>query len=151
MDDPISEAELNQALEAMYFGFRALIAEPDARLKSLGMARVHHRILYFVGRNPGCSVGGLLKKLQATKQYVNRPLRFLIEEGYIRAEPDAADRRIKRLRLSSRGEKLEAELSGGQRAHFARVFAAAGPEAQSGWFRVMALLPDTHCQESDDS
>ena len=138
----LNNDELNRALEAMYFGFKALIAEPDAHLKELGMSRVHHRILYFIAREPGCSVGNLLKRLQATKQYINRPLRQLIEHGYVRAEADAKDRRIKRLTLSARGAALEKELSGGQRRHFARVFAQAGPDAEAGWYKVMALLSE---------
>jgi len=134
------EAELNAALEAIHFGFRALIARPDARLAELGYSRVHHRILYFIGRHPGSSVNELLQILGVSKQYLHRPLRRLIEDGYVKATPDPADRRIKRLRLTARGRRLEAELSGEQRARFARVFAEAGPEAEAGWRRVMALL-----------
>lgn len=132
--------ELNQALEAMYFGFRAIIAKPDEQLKKLSMSRVHHRILYFVGRNPGCSVSELLRKLKATKQYVNRPLRYLIEQGYIVTEPDSVDKRIKRLSLSPSGTALEGSLSGEQREQFARVFDEAGIDAETGWRLVMGLL-----------
>jgi len=142
MNDLISEKDLNRALEAMYFGFNALIAKPDECLKKLGMSRVHHRILYFIGRSPECSVGGLLDRLKASKQYINRPLRHLIEQGYVIAKPDDNDRRIKRLSLSVKGEKLENMLSGGQREHFAKVFSEAGKEATEGWFLVMRLLSE---------
>ncbi len=137
---PAREAELNAALEAIHFGFRALIARPDARLAELGYSRVHHRILYFIGRHPGCSVNELLHILGVSKQYLHRPLRRLIEDGYVKAATDPADRRIKRLRLTTRGRRLEADLSGEQRARFARVFAEAGPEAEAGWRKVMELL-----------
>jgi len=136
----MNEAELNRALEAMYYGFRAFIAGPDARLNELSMARVHHRILYFIGRNPGCSVSELLQKLMASKQYINQPLRRLIEGGYVETRTDEADRRIKRLTLSAKGSRLENELSGAQRDQFARIFKEAGPEAEAGWREVMARL-----------
>ena len=149
MDDLISENDLNCALESMYFGFRSLIAEPDAQLKNLGMSRVHHRILYFIGRNPDCSIGELLEKLMATKQYINRPLRWLIEQDFVHATPDTHDRRIKRLKLSSKGAALEDALSGIQRDHFAKVFDQAGPEAQAGWYEVMRLLSEVdHAAET---
>jgi len=136
------EEALNQALEAMYFGFRAIIAKPDEHLKALGLSRVHHRILYFIGRNSNCSVSELLQQLKATKQYVNRPLRQLIEQGYVSAIADAEDRRIKRLSLSIEGVLLEAELSGGQRQHFEHVFRKAGMDAEQGWRLVMSLLAE---------
>ncbi len=131
---------LNQALEALHFGFRAITAHPDERLKALGYSRVHHRILYFVGRNPGCSVNELLGIMRVSKQYLHRPLRQLIEEGYIQSKQDSRDRRVKRLRLTPKGRRLEEKLTGEQRAQLAEVFRRAGPQAEAGWRKVMELL-----------
>lgn len=131
---------LNQALEALHFGFRAITAHPDERLGALDYSRVHHRVLYFVGRNPGCSVKELLEIMRVSKQYLNRPLRRLIEDGYIQSKRDADDRRVKRLRLTPKGRRLEERLTGEQRAQLAEVFQKAGPQAEAGWRRVMALL-----------
>lgn len=124
----------------MYYGFRAFIAGPDQRLGELSLARVHHRILYFIGRNPGCSVSELLQKLKATKQYIHQPLRRLTEEGYVEAVVDEGDRRIKRLSLSPKGAALESELSGEQRTQFERIFREAGSDAEAGWREIMRLL-----------
>ena len=140
--DDDRRAELDAALEAMHFGFRALIAQPDRRLAALGYSRVHHRILYFIGRHPGVSIKELLEIMRVTKQYLHRPLRRLIADGYVEVRADPADRRRKRLRLAPPGAALEEELSGAQRRRFERVFAAAGPEAEAGWRRVMALLAE---------
>ncbi len=131
---------LNAALEALHFGFRAITAHPDERLRKLGYSRVHHRILYFVGRNPGCSINELLGIMRVSKQYLNRPLRQLVADGYIQARQDERDRRIKRLRLSARGQRLEEGLTGEQRAQLAEVFEKAGPRAVAGWWKVMGLL-----------
>ncbi|RMF15652.1 MAG: MarR family transcriptional regulator, partial [Candidatus Dadabacteria bacterium] len=68
-------ASLDLALEAMYYGYQRMTAEPDARLRELGLARVHHRIVYFLARTPDCSVGGLINRMRVTKQYLNAPLR----------------------------------------------------------------------------
>ena len=131
---------LNEALEALHFGFRAITAHPDERLKALGYSRVHHRILYFVGRNPGCSVNELLRIMRVSKQYLNRPLRQLVEDGYIQAGQDKRDRRVKRLRLTRKGRRLEERLTGEQRTQLAEVFDRAGPQAEAGWRKVMELL-----------
>ncbi len=60
--------ELNRALEAMHFGFRAMTYKPDQRLAELDLTRIHHRILYFVARNPGFSVNDLLGVMRVSKQ-----------------------------------------------------------------------------------
>jgi len=78
--------------------------------------------------------------MQVSKQYLNRPLRRLLEDGHVAAVRDPADRRIKRLTLTASGRALEARLTGAQRRRLAAVFQAAGAEAEAGWRRVMALL-----------
>jgi DNA-binding MarR family transcriptional regulator len=134
------EQELNDALEAIYFGFRGITAKPDERLAALALSRVHHRILYFVARHQGCSINELLGIMSITKQYLHGPLRRLTAEGHVTVEADPEDRRMKRLRLTKKGAALEEELSGEQRRRFQSVFKEAGPAAEAGWRKVMALL-----------
>ena len=134
------EDELNQALEAMHFGFRAMTYRPDQRLAELNLSRVHHRVLYFVARNPDCSINDLLAIMRVSKQYLHRPLKKLIELGYIAQSADTDDRRIRRLQLTVTGKKLEHELSETQRRRFAEIFAQTGPEAEANWHQIMALL-----------
>jgi DNA-binding MarR family transcriptional regulator len=136
----LREAELNQALELFHFAFRAFTAKPDQLLEARGLQRVHHRILYFIGRNPGIRVSGLLAILGVTKQALHAPLRQLIAMNLIQDSPDATDKRGKCLTLSSEGQKLEASLSGAQRKLLAQVFELAGSEGESSWRAVMAQL-----------
>jgi DNA-binding MarR family transcriptional regulator len=134
------EQELNLALEAMHFGFRAMVLKPDQRLAQLGMSRIHHRLLYFIGRNPDCSISQLLDILQVSKQYLNRPLKQLINQDYIHYRSDSVDRRIKRLALTRRGVTLEQQLTGEQRRRFEEIFQQVGPEVEQHWRQVMQLL-----------
>ena len=137
---PKRQDELNQALESMHFGFRAMIYKPDERLAQLGLSRIHHRLLYFIGRNPGCSVNELLQIMRISKQYLNRPLRQMIDRGFITQTADEDDGRIKRLQLSADGSELEYELTEVQRRRFADIFKQAGPTAEKHWREVMKLL-----------
>lgn len=134
------EQELNQALEAMHFGFRAMVLKPDQLLAQEGMSRIHHRLLYFIGRNPDCSISELLQILQVSKQYLNRPLKQLISQDYIDYRSDSIDKRIKRLKLTKRGQQLEDQLTGEQRKRFAEIFQQVGPEVEKNWRQVMQLL-----------
>lgn len=133
-------SELNQALESLHFAFRAVVARPDAMLAERGLSRVHHRILYFIANRDPLSVNDLLKVLGITKQSLNGPLRQLLELELVTAVPDPVDGRIKRLKLTKEGSKLEKALSGDQRRRFERVFAQVGPDAEMAWRKVMALL-----------
>lgn len=134
--------QLDRALEALHFAFRAVIEKPDERLAAVQLARVHHRLLYFIGHYPKSSVLDIVRRMQVTKQYLHRPLNELMQRGFVTMERDPQDRRIKRLMLTVKGSRLEEQLSGMQRRRFAKVFAESGPAAEEAWHRVMALLAD---------
>lgn len=134
------EQQLNQALEAMHFGFRAMVYKPDQRLGELGLSRIHHRLLYFIGRNSNCSISELLQILGISKQYMHRPLKQLIDRNYVIQATDGNDRRIKRLKLSAHGVQLEFELSDLQRQQMDEIFRQLGPQAEKNWHQVMQLL-----------
>ena len=136
----VRDDELNQALELMYFGFRGLVDAPDRLLARRGLGRMHHRVLYFIARAPGLSVGDLLERLAITKQALHRPLRDLSKRRLVRSSADHADRRVRRLEATKEGTALEKRLSGMQRAHLAKIFTEAGPSAETGWRRVMRQM-----------
>lgn len=136
-------ASLNQALELFHFAFRAFTSGPDALLAEQGLQRVHHRILYFVGRHPLLSINELLRILGVSKQALNNPLRTLIETGLIDVQADPRDRRIKRLHLSLSGLEMEERLSGNQRLLMAEVFEQLGADAEQHWRQIMQAIAMT--------
>jgi DNA-binding MarR family transcriptional regulator len=139
-----SEAQLRQAIEYLYYAYRSFTERPDKILEKRGLGRVHHRILYFVGRHPGTTVNALLATLQVSKQALNAPLRQLLAMQLISAVPAQHDGRVRHLSLSRSGSKLEAQLSGTQMAQLRQAFDAAGPEARAAWELVMrrVIAPD---------
>ncbi|WP_242392978.1 MarR family winged helix-turn-helix transcriptional regulator [Anaeromyxobacter oryzisoli] len=134
---------LDDALALLFYGFRGVTAEPDRMLAERGLSRVHHRILYFVRRNPGLGPGDLVRILRVSKQALARPLKDLLVGGLVAAAPVPENRRRKALRLTPSGARLERRLSGSQRRRFASVFGVAGGDAAEGWRSVMALLSGT--------
>jgi DNA-binding MarR family transcriptional regulator len=141
MVDP-TEDRLRAAIELFYFAYRAFTAGPDQLLEQQGLGRVHHRILYFVGRNPDLTVNALLEILAVSKQALNAPLRQLVERKLVAMRPDEQDRRFRRLRLTDAGRKLETRLTGTQMRHLAAVFTAAGGDAEAAWKSVMQAVPE---------
>ena len=112
----------------------------DAILAELGMGRAHHRVLHFVGRHPGITVGDLLGILGITKQSLGRVLTPLVEQGYVLQAPGRSDRRQRLLSLTPKGVELERRLFERQREWLMRAYREAGPVAVEGFRRVMRGL-----------
>ncbi len=134
------QEELRESIELFFFGYRAFTERPDRILARRGLGRVHHRILYFVGREPDISVNRLLNTLAVSKQALNGPLRRLLELKLVTAQSADHDRRVKQLRLTADGARLEAQLTGTQMQHLAEVFASAGSEAETRWRVLMRQM-----------
>lgn len=138
----LREEELRQGIELLYFAYRDFTAEPDALLEKYGFGRAHHRVIYFVGRNPGITVSELLATLRITKQSLSRVLSQLVREGFILQTPGARDRRQRLLQLAPKGVELERCLTESQRARIARAYREAGAEAVEGYRKVLLGLID---------
>lgn len=151
MIDPNREAALRRAVEELYFGYRAFTTLPDRMLAERGLGRTHHRILYFVRREPGISVGELLAVLDVTKQAVHRPLRDLEERDLLSVAPDPRDRRVRRLSATPAGTELEAALTASQMRLLDRAFAGLSDSAEDHWHQVMRrLAADERAGEKTD-
>ena len=141
-------AKLDEAWELMHFALRAVIARPDEMLLERGLSRVHHRILFFVARQPDITVNQLLQVLNVTKQALNQPLRQLYAQKLVTWTPAPLDRRQRRLALTDAGRELEHRLTEPQHALFAQAFGAAGARGEASWRRVMRLMAEEEMQRS---
>ena len=133
----LRDEELRQGMELVFYAYRDFTAEPDAILAEYGFGRAHHRVIYFVGRNPGITVSELLDILQITKQSLSRVLSHLVQEEFILQRPGAQDRRKRLLELTEKGSILEKRLSQNQRDRIARAYRDAGAEAVEGYRKVI--------------
>ena len=143
MIDQKNAAERQLSIELFYFAYRAFTAQPDRILEQRGLGRVHHRILYFVGRYPAITVKALLEVLGVSKQALNAPLRQLIEMKLIDIHVAEHDRRVKQLSLTPSGKQLETQLTGTQMKHLGAVFSDLGSEAENAWRSVMLAIPQS--------
>lgn len=134
------EAQLRRAIELLYFAYRDFTTDADVLLARYQFGRAHHRVIYFVGRNPGMGVGDLLALLRITKQSLAPVLAQLVEGGFIVQRADAGDRRRRRLYLSAEAAELERRLTDRQATRIAEAYAAAGPAAADGFCRVLMAM-----------
>lgn len=138
----LRDEELRYGIELLFYAYRDFTAEPDQMLAKLGLGRAHHRVIYFVGRNPRISVTELLRILKITKQSLSRVLGDLIRQGFIVQRPGTRDRRQRLLELTDKGKALECELSENQRQRVARAYREAGAEAVEGFRTVLLGIID---------
>ena len=71
----LTDEQLRQGIELMFFAYREFTADPDLILDEYGYGRAHHRALHFINRRPALTVNELLEILGVTKQSLNRVLR----------------------------------------------------------------------------
>lgn len=138
----LREQELREAIELLFFAYRDFTGEPDRVLARYNFGRAHHRVIYFVGRNPGITVSDLLRILAITKQSLSRVLSQLVDEGFVVQRQDSEDRRRRLLTLTEKGRSLEGDLTERQMARIARAYREAGPEAVAGFKRVLLGIID---------
>lgn len=143
----LREDEIRLGMELLFFGYRDFTAGPDAILAGLDMGRAHHRVLYFVGRNPAITVSDLLAILGITKQSLGRVLKPLMQGGYVVQTQGRSDRRQRLLSLTQKGEALERRLFERQRDTLSRAYRESGAQAVEGFRRVMLAMMGPEAQE----
>ncbi|MEM9576351.1 MAG: MarR family transcriptional regulator [Pseudomonadota bacterium] len=138
----LTDEQLRQGIEAMFFAYRGFTADPDRILADMAYGRAHHRAVHFINRAPGTTVNNLLSILGVTKQSLNRVLRTLIEDGLVESRVGESDKRERHLFLTEDGKALEQKLSDAQRARIRMAFRDAGPEAVAGFRTVLEAMMD---------
>ena len=136
----LTDEQLRNGIEAMYFAYRSFTAGPDRILKSYGYGRAHHRALHFINRYPGTTSSELIKILEVSRQSLSLVLRQLIADEIVVIRDPSKDRRKRHIHLTERGKRLEAELSNVQKSRMRIAYRAAGPEAVSGFRTVLDRL-----------
>ncbi|MGE4326001.1 MAG: MarR family winged helix-turn-helix transcriptional regulator [Pseudodonghicola sp.] len=138
----LTDEQLRQGIEAMFFAYRGFTADPDRILSDMSYGRAHHRAIHFINRAPGTTVNNLLTILGVTKQSLNRVLRTLIEDGLVESRVGTIDKRERHLYLTDNGHALESKLSDAQRARMRAAYREAGPEAVAGFRKVLEAMMD---------
>ena len=127
--DPFASLDFD-LIEALFFGYRGFVAEPDRTLSAFGFGRAHHRVLHFVYRNPGLTIASLLAILQITKQSLARVLKDLVDGGIIEQLEGEDDRRQRLLFVTAKGKTLAFDLASAQSLRLQAALSQAGPNSR---------------------
>ena len=153
MADIISAHELGDSetlalIELLFFAYRDFVSDPDELLAEIGFGRAHHRVVHFVGRDPGMTVAQLLDILRITKQSLGRVLKELIDKGYIFQKEGENDRRQRLLHLTAQGEELRQRLMAPQMARIRRALGQSGMDAGHHYRTVLYHLVSPENRQS---
>jgi len=98
------------------FGFLLRAAWRDSArvfakyFRSLDINPQQYATLVLISRNPGCATGDLTEPLGVTANNIVRLIETLSERGLVEKTVDAADRRVRLLRLTDEGTAFLARL-----------------------------------------
>lgn len=145
-EERIADVEI---IELLFFAYRDFVSDPDAILAKSGFGRAHHRVVYFINREPGMTVADLLETLKITKQSLARVLKELIDSGYVRQLAGPEDRRQRKLYPTLAGRDLAVALSEPQSRRIERAFEGATPEARESVKRFLRGMQDRNKIETD--
>jgi len=145
---PASDSEIVGLIELLFFAYRDFVSDPDEILSNYGFGRAHHRVVHFVGRNPGMTVAQLLDILRITKQSLGRVLKDLVEQGYVIQKEGEQDRRQRLLHLTAKGEDLRLRLMRPQIDRIRRALAESEPAASHHYRNVLFHLIDPENREA---
>lgn len=85
---------------------RLLRTDFDRRVRTVGLTRSQWLVLARLRRAPGCSQSELADLMEVEKATAGRLLDRLEDKGWIRREPDARDRRVRRVFLTPAAEGM---------------------------------------------
>ena len=134
--------EIVALIELLFFAYRDFVSDPDQILDDYGFGRAHHRVVHFVGRNPGMTVAELLDILRITKQSLSRVLRELIDKGFVFQRAGARDRRQRLLYLTPEGKQLHGRLISPQIVRIRQALQACSPETAAAFHKALLEMVD---------
>lgn len=144
----LNEQETIALIELLFFAYRDFVSDPDEILGQFDFGRAHHRVVHFVGRDPGMTVQQLLDILRITKQSLGRVLKELIDKGYVFQKEGEADRRQRLVYLTEKGEELRQRLMRPQINRIRRAISQSGEDTSELYRKLLYNMVSPENRES---
>lgn len=135
-----SESAAMRTVELIFFVHLRMADCADPVLAEIGLGRPHHRLLYFVARNPGITVGDLTALLHISNQALSRTTNQLTSMGLLEQRYSLEDRRVRQNFVTTEGLALLRRLIENQMAMISRAHAEMTPEELSNMWRSLAVM-----------
>jgi len=120
----------------------ALVQASRRMERVLGVTGPQRLVIRLVGRDPGMSAGALAQTLHVHPSTLTGVLQRLTDRGVLERTADPDDARRVRLRLTRKGEKLDATQSGTVEAKFREALATVSARDLGVAERVLKRITD---------
>ena len=118
----LKDDQLKDFIEKLFIGYRESFSDAKGVLEKYSIGLAHHKVIHLLSMYNGITISDLLKKLNITKQSLNRVIKDLIKNKFIYFEKDKKDTRLKHIYLSEIGQKLFKEIFSVQKKRIFKAF-----------------------------
>jgi|TARA_B110000259_G_C13867892_1_gene343596 DNA-binding MarR family transcriptional regulator len=106
----LKDTQLKDLIEKLFTSYRESFSDAKKVLDKHSIGIAHHKVLHLLSMYEGITISKLLKKLQITKQSLNRVLKELIKLNLIFFQKDEQDTRVKHIFLNDKGKEIFDEI-----------------------------------------
>ena len=118
----LKDEQLKGFIEKIFVTYRESFGDPKKILKKYQLGTAHHKSLHLISFYEGITISHLLKKLNVTKQSLNRVLNDLKKLEFLEFKKGNKDTRVKHIFLSSKGNKIYNEIFFSQKKRIYKAF-----------------------------
>ena len=118
----LKDEQLKGFIEKIFVTYRESFGDPKKILKKYQLGTAHHKSLHLISFYEGITISQLLKKLNVTKQSLNRVLNDLKKLDFLEFKKGNKDTRVKHIYLSSKGNKIYNEIFFSQKRRIYKAF-----------------------------
>ena len=118
----LKDHQLKEIVEKIFFGYRETFSDAKEILNKYNIGIAHHKAIHLLSLYKGITISELLKKLNVTKQSLNRVLKDLIKLEAVYFKKNESDTRLKHIFLSEKGYKISEEIFNIQKKRIYKAF-----------------------------
>ena len=118
----LKDEQLKGFIEKIFVTYRESFNDPKRILKKHQLGTAHHKSLHLISFYEGITISQLLKKLNVTKQSLNRVLNDLKRLEFLEFKKGNKDTRVRHIYLSSKGNKIYNEIFFSQKKRIYKAF-----------------------------
>ena len=118
----LKDEQLKGFIEKIFITYRESFSDPKKILKKYQLGTAHHKSLHIISFYDGITISQLLKKLNVTKQSLNRVLNDLKRLDFLEFKKDSKDTRVRHIFLNSKGNKIYDEIFFSQKKRIYKAF-----------------------------
>ena len=118
----LKDEQLKGFIEKIFVTYRESFGDPKKILKKYQLGTAHHKSLHLISFYEGITISQLLKKLNVTKQSLNRVLNDLKKLEFLEFKKGNKDTRVRHIYLSPKGNKIYNEIFFSQKKRIYKAF-----------------------------